>query len=293
VATWVYHLYDKSVNSKSRVESVTPERDTTAIARAVRDSLQRSYSTISQLDLQLDSTRSTSDSLQQQLKIRVTEINRLKKEIGTVLQNPNSSNSELEVARQKMKELEDLVQSLRDEKNALQSEKERLLTQLDKMGEDVSGLQQSIRKLDEENRNLNEKIKMASTFVASALHFAAFDVKGDDKENETNQARKADKFVTSFVLQNNFNEYLGAEVIIVITKPDGSVLQSSVWDSGSFDTKSEGKKNYTRKIRFDYAKGEQKTLIFTLDVENCQKGNYTLEIWHNGIKIGETLKHLG
>jgi hypothetical protein len=113
-----------------------------------------------------------------------------------------------------------------------------------------------------------------------------------DKEQETSLARKADKFVASFVLQNNFNEYMNAEVMVVITEPDGRVLQSSTWDSGSFETKTEGKKNYTRKVRFDYNKGEQKALIFTLDVDVFQKGTYTLQIWHNGILVGEVNKTL-
>jgi myosin heavy subunit len=293
IATWVYHLYDKANYTKNKTEVNNASKDSPDDTKAVRDSLQKSYSaTINQLDIKLDSSRNTSDSLQSQLVIRINEINRLKREISKVLQNPNSTNSELMMVRQKMKELEDLVQALRDEKNTLQTEKENLSARLDQMGEEVSSLQQNIRRLDDENKNLSEKIKMASIFVASALHFTAIDEQGETKEQETSQAKKADKFVASFVLQNNFNEYMGAEIMVVITKPDGSTLQSSVWDSGTFDTKAEGKKNYTRKMRFDYNKGEQKTLIFTLDVENCQKGNYTLEIWHNGMRIGETMKHL-
>jgi myosin heavy subunit len=292
-ATWIYHLYDKADYAKNKTEINNPVKDSSDLAKTVRDSLQKNYSAmINRLDLRLDSSRSTSDSLQSQLVLRINEINRLKKEISKVLQNPNSTNSELSMAKQKMKELEDLVQSLRDQKNELQSEKERLSATLDRMGEEVNSLQQNIKKLDDENKSLTEKIKMASTFVASALHFTAIDVKGETKEQETSQAKRADKFVASFVLQNNFNEYMGAEIMIIITKPDGSTLQSSVWDSGTFDTKAEGRRNYTRKMRFDYAKGEQKTLIFTLDVENCQKGNYTLEIWHNGVRVGQTTKHL-
>ena len=293
VATWVYHFYDKSTYSQNKPETHDVSKDSADVANAVRDSLQKAYSVaLDRADLRLDSSRNTSDSLQSQLALKVSEINRLKKEIGTILQNPNSTNSELLLAQQKMKDLEELVQSLRDEKNALQTEKEKLALRLDQMGEEVSSLQQNIKRLDDENKSLNEKIKAASIFVASALHFNAMDVRGDTREQETTQAKKADKFVASFILQNNFNEYPGAEIMVVIIQPDGSTLQSSVWDSGSFETKSEGRKNYTRKMRFDYSKGEQKALIFTLDVANCQKGDYTLQIWHNGVKIGETSKHL-
>jgi myosin heavy subunit len=290
VATWVYHFYDKSSYSRQKTEVAT--RDSSAIANEVRDSLQKIYSaTISSMDLRLDSSRSTSDSLHTKLVTKVNEVNRLKTEISTILKNPKSNNAELAMARQKMNELEEIVKELRNEKSDMELEKKELTNRLDQMTGEVSNLQQNIRRLDEENKSLTEKIKLASVFVASSLHFAAINVM-TDKEQETSLARKADKFVASFVLQNNFNEYMSAEIMIVITQPDGNVLQSSTWDSGSFDTKTEGKKNYTRKMRFDYSKGEQKALIFTLEVAKFQKGTYTLQVWHNGILVGEINKTL-
>ena len=112
-------------------------------------------------------------------------------------------------------------------------------------------------------------------------------------EESTSQARKADKFIASFIVQNRVNNFTSVEVTTVLVKPDGQVLQSTVWDSGTFDAKNEGKKNYTRKIKFDYEKGEQKHLLFSIDTEKCQKGIYTFQVWHNGIMIGKATKSLG
>jgi hypothetical protein len=290
VATWVYHFYDKSTYSQSKAEE--PVKSSASIADSVRDSLQRIYSaTIIRLDTRLDSSRNTADSLQALIVIKSNEINSLKTEINNILKNPKATNGELLLARQKLKELEEIVEELRNEKNALELEKKELIARLSQVSGEVDNLQQNIRRLNEENRNITEKVKSASVFTASSLHFTAIHTKSE-KEQETSQAKKADEFVASFVLQNNFNEYMNAEIMIVIIKPDGSVLQNSTWDSGSFDTKSEGKKNYTRKMRFDYAKGEQKTLIFTLDAGTFQKGTYTLQIWHTGSRIGEIKKTL-
>ncbi|MFI5128638.1 MAG: hypothetical protein ACHQFX_01555 [Chitinophagales bacterium] len=297
VATWVYHFYDKSSYSLAASKSTT--KDSIEVANEIRDSLQKSYSaTISFLDLRLDSSKNTSDSLnaelsikQAQLATKVNEVNKLKTEISSILNNPKSTNTELTIARQKMNELEEIVRELRNEKNSLELEKKDLSSRLDQATGEVTSLQQSIRRLDDENKNLTEKIKLASTFVASALHFTAINVTSE-KEQETSLARKADKFVASFILQNNINEFMNAEIMIVIKEPDGNVLQSSTWDSGSFETKSEGKKNYTRKMRFDYNKGEQKALIFTLDVTNFQKGTYTMQVWHNGMLVGSVDKTL-
>ena len=297
VATWVYHFYDKS--TYSNIKSEVYINDSANQTARVRDSLQKLYSaTINDQDLRLDSSRNTSDSLNAELSIKqaqlankVNEVNRLKTEISGILKNPKSSNSELTIARQKINELEGIVKDLRNEKNTLESEKKELTSRLDQMTGDANGLQQNIRRLDDENKNLTEKIKLASVFVASSLHFTAMNVRAE-KELETSLARKADKFVASFVLQNNFNDYKNAEIIIVITQPDGHVLQNSAWDSGAFDTKTEGNKTYTRKMKFDYSKGEQKGLIFTLDVASFQKGTYSLQIWNNGILLGKVNKTL-
>ncbi|MBK5270228.1 MAG: hypothetical protein JJE22_04355, partial [Bacteroidia bacterium] len=76
VTTWVYHLYDKTIYSKRRIEAYT--KDSIAVADAVRDSLQKIYSnTISEMDNRLDSTRSNADSLKEELDSTLSEIYKL------------------------------------------------------------------------------------------------------------------------------------------------------------------------------------------------------------------------
>jgi len=283
VGTWVYHLYDKA-----RYASPVAGISTTDPSVDVRDSLQRAYSdAVSNLDFKLDSSRITADSLQYQLTLRVNEINKLRREIGGILKNRNASKTELELAKSKMGELETKVEELRSQNTSMEEEKQKLNSTLSRLSDEVKFLEQNIRNLDTENKVLAEKIKAASVFLASDISFSAIDVK-EVKEVETNQAKKADKFVASFTLQNNVQAFMNVEVVIVITAPDGQVLQSSTWDSGIFETRNGIKKNFTRKIKFDYEKGEQKKLIFSLDVSNIKKGNYQLEIWHGGVLVGRS-----
>ena len=74
-------------------------------------------------------------------------------------------------------------------------------------------------------------------------------------------------------------------------QPDGRVLKNSEWDSGSFNT-PDGKKIYSYKLSFNYAKGEQKQLLFSLKADKYQKGNYTMQVYYNGIMIGRVSKTL-
>ena len=79
-----------------------------------------------------------------------------------------------------------------------------------------------------------------------------------------------------------------AEVVVVVSDPAGKALNTEVWDVGSFETKTEGRKIYTRKVRFEYSKGEAKQLIFTLEPNSFEKGTYKLSLYHNGVRIGQS-----
>ena len=173
----------------------------------------------------------------------------------------------------------------------MEDEQKRLNAVMAQLNGDIQGLQQNMKRLDEENKQLTEKINVASVFVASELRLASMMVKGT-REEETSQAKKVKKFVISFLVQNNISQYNNAEVFVVVTGPDGEVMQSPVWESRTMDTKNEGKKEYTLKVRFDYEKGEQKRHIFSLDADKYQKGNYTMQVYHNGYMIGQTVKTL-
>ena len=152
----------------------------------------------------------------------------------------------------------------------------------------MNSLQQNMQKVSAENRDLAQKINEASVFIASEIKFAAVNVKTDEKESETTQQKKANKLVTSFTVQNNILDLQSAEVVVVITDPSGKSLNTEVWDVGSFETKTDGRKIYTRKVKFEYNKGEAKHLIFSLEPDNFEKGIYKLSLYHNGIRIGES-----
>ena len=157
----------------------------------------------------------------------------------------------------------------------------------------VKGLETTNQQLDQENKVLTEKINLASTFVASEIKFSPITVK-NDKEVETGSAKKASKLVVSFAVQNNINQYENADVYIIVTQPDGRILENNdVWEKSTITTTTGARLNYTRKVRFDYQKGETKRLLFSLNADEYLKGTYTLQIYHNGNMIGQVMKVLG
>ncbi len=290
VGTWVYHLYDKTQYSKQKTE--VPNKDSVAVANTVRDSLQKIYgAALSNLDTKLDSTRSTADSLKFKLDGKLNEVLKLRSEIGGILKNKNATESDLGIARQKIGQLEGLVDEMKGQKNTMEEEKQRLSDVLTQLTGEINGLQQNMKRLGDENKNLTEKVSVAAVFVASGIRLSPVTVK-NDKEQETSLAKKATKLVISFDVQNNVNDYDNTEVYVVVIQPDGEVLKNDIWESSSMDTHDSGRKMYTMKLRFEYIKGETKHLQFSLNADEYQKGNYTLQVYHHGYMIGQAVKTL-
>ena len=286
VITWVYHIYDKSKYANLTREVFV--KDSTAVAEAVTDSLRKYYSrTLDQLGLEKMQIDSSNNLLKGELGIKITEINKLRTEIGNILKRKNLTQSDLAEAKSKIDDLQGRMDDLKTENTSLTDERTKLNNILAQLNGEMNSLQQNMQKVSAENRDLVQKINDASVFIASEVKFAAVTVK-DQKETETTQQKKANKFVTSFTVQNNILDLDNAEVVVVVSDPNGKPLNTEVWDAGSFDTKTEGRKIYTRKVRFEYNKGEAKQLIFSLEPDNFEKGTYKLSLYHNGIRIGGT-----
>jgi hypothetical protein len=291
VGTWIYHLYDKTQYSQRKNEVYI--KDSIAVAQGVQDSLQKIYSsTINTLDAQLDSTKNTAGLLQGELSTKLAEINRLRAEIASILKRNNFKKEDLDLARRKTVELQQLVAELQSKNITIEEEKKQITDVLDKVNVQVKNLEGNVQNLTQENRALAEKVNLASAFVISELKLSPVMVK-NDKEQETNQAKKTSKLVISFAVQNNVTDYENADVFVVITQPDGRILKNEdVWDATTINLQNGSRINYTRKVRFEYNKGESKQLIFSLNAEEYLKGTYTMQVYHNGYKIGQTMKML-
>ena len=288
LGTWVYHLYDKNRYSTRKTEAVLI-KDTSAVRNRVKDSLQ---SLFTQAMMQMTTKRTDVDSLKGQVDTQVRQILKLRNEINDILKNRNVTKADLTLAKEKIGELQERIDDIKKENATLEEERQRLNTTLDQLSKEMKGLQENVERLGQENKAMAETINEASTFIISEMHLAPMDVRQGSKETETSQSYKANKFVVTFAVQNNISKEPMSEVVLIITDPEGNVLQNNVWESGTFDTKTEGTKRYTIRLRFEYNRGEQKRMLFTLEPEKFLKGVYKMQVYHNGILIGESTKKL-
>jgi len=288
--TWGYRYYTNKDEYKVNAKIVLT--DSVAIANRIRDSLQNVYNeTISKLDSRLDSSLINSDSLKTQLEIKLSEFFRLSNEIKALLGNRNAG-KDFTVAKQKLGELQNKVEDLKDKNKLVENENNSLgnileqLNKPDKNPKQPSGPGSG----NDPNAGYEKGNPVFAVFNASDLKLSAIQV-NNDAETETTLADQANKLVGTFTVTNNISQLSNVEMMVVVLQPDGRVLKNSEWDSGSFNT-PDGKKIYSYKVNFNYTKGEQKRLLFSLKAENCQKGNYTMQVYYNGIMIGKVFKTL-
>ena len=305
LCTWGYNTYYKTKEDKRKTaltidDSATIAKATRAIANATRDSLQKIYTaTIKELDSKLDSTWNYADSLKGPLDVKLNEFFKLRNEITAILKD-KTNNADLGLAKQKINELQKRVEELIGRNKDVEQENKRLYAMLKQLSTNMKESdQQALRPVVFENKNVSENTtpvnanatsnpansNAAGVFIASDLRLSALMETDNNKELETNQAIQTDKLVGSFVVKND-NPNNNAELIVVVIQPDGQVLQKSSWESGTFNTR-EGKKIYSCKMRFDYNKGEAKRLNFSLSSDKYMKGNYIMQIYHNGNMIGK------
>jgi hypothetical protein len=286
VITWVYHLYDKSQYSNHTGEVFV--KDSTAVAKAVSDSLRVFFiHTLDQLDperIQVDSsTRKLSDSVWMQ---KLAAVNQLRIDIRNILRQKDISQENLGAVKIKIDTLQVKMIELEKEGTIL-NENKKSNSELTQLSNDVNK-QQNKKEESGETNIQSKKSNPLSLFVASGIRFAAYKIQPDQKEIETTQQDEANKFVSSFTVRNNATGFQTAEIIIVVSDPSGKSVNPEVWDAGSFETKTEGRKVYTRKLLFEYNKGETKRLQFALEPENFEKGVYKISLYHNGVRIGQS-----
>jgi regulator of replication initiation timing len=287
--TWGYRVYIKTPGDNSRAAQVKKDPDAVS-GTGTRDSLQTVYTaTINQLDSRLDATWNSTDSLKNQLDTKLGEFYRLRNEIALILKD-HDTDANLGVARQKIELLQQKVKDLLNKNTDVENENKKLAAVLEQLNGNKKNPELTVQRVSYDNSTPAEKNNADPSLTVSELHLSAM-MTENDKELETTQAQQTQKLVGSFTVKNNGNQFNAAELVVVVLQPDGQVIKNSAWESGTFNT-SEGKKIYSYKMHFDNNHGEPKHLLFSLNADKYQKGNYTMQVYFNGTLVGKLLKTL-
>ncbi|NDC78709.1 MAG: hypothetical protein EBZ67_12665, partial [Chitinophagia bacterium] len=97
------------------------------------------------------------------------------------------------------------------------------------------------------------------------------------------------KFRITFDIDENYIATSGnKDLYVIVSDPAGKVVREEALGSGTFNTRRDGQKEFTNKIGVNYVQGERKNVSFDLQrSEKYVEGNYRVEVYHNGMRIGE------
>ncbi|MGB6083090.1 hypothetical protein [Moheibacter sp.] len=274
-----YNFYQHQ-NNKSEMDLMEIDLKDTEQAKIILqnqlDSLTEQFE-LSRVDLEVK------DSL---LSKRDAEIFDKQKEIQNILNKSNVSESELKQARRMINALNADIARFKQEIAVLQQKNDSLIVVNDTLRYNSFKLGEKAN-IQKQKAEATEK-KMRSTFSVSNYQITGLRVRNSGKEVETDKAKRIDKLRVSFDLDpNEFAESGEQEIYIAIYKPDGTLGKFTDASPGQLETWSLGSVEYSDKVAFDYTKGTKQNVTFDWEEYDFPKGTYKIDLYQNGLKIGQ------
>lgn len=288
VALFIFLMIDKNNNNFSGSQanqSSVYQDDNNATTSDEELALRKSFD---ESLVKIDSLNAANEELNKELAERKTEINKSKEQIRSILNSRKLTSNELAKAKdliaslnEKITSMEEQINTLTQDNETLKQEKEVLVQQNQKLTEDLTAS-------NDLNVQLTEKVDVGSTLNASNFSITPLKVKDNDKEKLTYKAKRVDKMVISFNVNNRIAEPGTKDIYVVVTDPNGKLISSEKLGSGTFTSREQGDVMYTTKVAVDVETAKPKMVEFNfMQDEKYIPGTYHFLIYQNGFKIGE------
>ncbi len=291
LGSWGYIIWLKSKTQETILQKEIVNTNVTS----QRDVLQKELEDATRLyDMIKTSSANMVHSKDSVITKRDREIAKKRDRIQELLSKVNATENDLAEAKGLIASLnKDItgyrsqVETLQGEKIVLTKEKNIVIEERDKVQKEFDSAANIIKQKE-------ELIDVATTLHASNFSVLGIDETGDGKEKKTSTAKKVDKLRISFDIDENRIAQSGLKNIFVcITGPDGKPLAADALGSGRFSTREGEQKLYTQKIDINYTQGQRQTVSIDWKQDiNFVKGDYKIEVYNNGFKIGEGISNL-
>src|SRR5690606_28351055 len=174
--------------------------------------------------ISLDSVTGENNSKAGIISERDSEIARAKKEISRTLSNSKATQAELKNARAQIAQLNSLIAQLEAENARLTGENQQLAANNAQLTAEKQILETNLQTTTQEREELASTVDVASTFSASNIAIVPVNEKSGGKEKTTTNAKKVDKLVVSFDVENRVARSGPADIYVMVTAPDGKVI---------------------------------------------------------------------
>lgn len=287
LGTWGYIIWDKN-----RIRETIQQKDTVISTTSTqRDELQKELEDATmRYDMIKTSSANMMHSKDSVITKRDRDIAKKRDEIRNLLATAQGDKKILAEVQVKIAALnsdienyKSSIEKLQGEKIVLTQEKENVTRQKEKVIKDLDSTQTVLKQSE-------EIINIGSTMLASNFSITGINEKSSGKEKITSTAKRVNKLRISFDLEENRIAQTGKkDIYICITAPDGSFIESG----NKFNIRDGSEKFYTQKIEVNYTQGQRQNVSFDWKQgKSFQTGDYKIEIYNNGFKIGEGVRPL-
>lgn len=285
LGSWGYLLWDKNKAGEKITDLKTQNTSLTAKNTDVQRDFDNALA-------RLDSVTGANNSLSGQnadLQAKYSkDIEAKKAEIRKILNDKNATQAQLAKARTMIAELNSTISNLESDVARLTGENQELTVANSTLKLEKTDLETNLATTKTEKEGLEKTVDVASTFSASNITVVPVDERKSGKEKTTTKAKRVDKLVVSFDVENRIAKSGPADMYLIVTAPDGKVIS----DGSVLNTRIDGDKSFTAKIPVEYEQGTRKSIQFPIQQNDFTTGNYKIEIYHNGFKIGEGVRSL-
>ena len=285
LGTWGYIIYDKNQVKEEKQTLVTQMDNTNAAKTELQNELNDAT-------MQLDALTSTNAKNETLLKEKYSEIEALKTKVQGILNNKNATAGQLADAKKMINQLKGTIQSYAAEIEKLTQQNTTLTEEKRVVTEERDVVRKHFDSAKVVIKAKEDIIDIGSTLHASNLNIQGVKEKSSGKEKETTTAKRIDKLKISFEIDENLITKEGPkDIYITVTAPDGTPVAVEALGSGKFTMRDGVEKFYTKKVQVDYKPGApQQVNMEWKQNSSFQEGNYKIEIYNNGFKIGEGVR---
>ena len=285
LGTWGYIIYDKN-NTREITEGLTTQ---IVNSDSARNELQRE---LDDAALRLDALKTSNVKADSLLKTKDKDIEDLRSRVQKILNDKNATAAQLAEAKRLVAQLKGNIETYVAEIEALKAENVQLAEEKRIVTEQRDIVQKGLDSAGNVIKEKEDVIDIGSTLHASNFSIIGIKEKNSGKEKETTKAKRVDKLRISFVIDENRITPSGPKDIYVsITSPDGQPVTVEALGSGKFYTRDGVERSYTKKIQVYYEQGQKVPVTIEWSQNSdFQTGNYKIEIYNNGFKIGEGVR---
>ncbi len=286
LGTWGYLLY----NNNNQERLITTKDSQIAKVTDEKSELQRSFDASL---ARLDSVTGSNNQLQSKLTEANNDITKKKAEIRSILNKKNATAAELSRAKELINQLNDKIAGMEKQIEELTASNQQLTVEKTQLTADKEKLTTDLATTSTQKAEAEKKVDIGSTLNAYNITITPIHERKNGKEKVTTTAKRVDKLVIAFDVDNRIAQSGTTDIYVCITGPDGKPVTVEALGSGTFTTREEGDKLFTAKVPVEYESGKRKPVQFAWKQNSdFQRGNYKIEIYHNGYKIGEGVREL-